>query len=78
MDAFFAYTAACHLAFKRSIKYALLIVSKRYRMTGRCATYCGQTLKIHRVGVSALEVQGELLFLFLTRSLEGGLRSHTA
>ena len=68
MDAFFAYTAACHLAFKPSIKYALLIVSKRYRMTGRCATYCGQTLKIRRVGVSALEVQGELLFLFFTEA----------
>ena len=68
MDAFFAYTAACHLAFKPLIKYALLIVSKRYRMTGQCAIYCGQTLKIRRVGVSALEVQGELLFLFLTEA----------
>ena len=75
MDAFFAYTAACHLAFKRSIKYALLIVSKRYRMTGRCATYCGQTLKIRRVGVSALGVQGELFYFLLDLVTKGQLNS---
>ena len=64
MDAFFAYTAVCHLAFKHSIKYAQLIVNKKYRMMGLCVIYCGQTLKIHKAGVSVQGVQGKQFTFF--------------